>query len=782
MSTIRCQLACLGVALLAATAFAAGVDLADRPVAEVRVRGLDQVPEQLVRNQIRMVAGKPYDAQTVEQDIVRITHLGRFASVRAEVLPRQDGSLQLTYHVQEQPLLSDVQVVGNKALPDAQLLGLTALRAGDPIDPFLIERAVEAIKGAYEDKGFFVTDVTVDDELLEESQILLLRVREGPKVRIKQIEFDGNEAFTSKQLRSKIKSRTHFILLRKGELSREQLSSDAARVRDFYRRRGYLDAEVGRRIRLSPDQDDAVVTFLVREGPRYTVESIEIEGNELFADRQIIQAMSLRPGDVFSLDKLETSQEAVANLYGKIGFVNAHAQISRLFHEDEPRVDLVVDITEGEPYLVGRITTRGNELTQDKVVLREVRGIQPGRRFDRVGVERSEQRLRESSLFNDAKITLLQPHTGPGNKSVRDVLIEVEEANTGSISFGAGVSSDAGIVGAIDMNQRNFDIADFPESPGEFFSGKAFRGAGQRFAITLQPGDERNLYQVSFSEPYLLESDIFLSTRLFYFTREREDWDEERAGGTLALGRRLGDVWTGRLQFRGEQIEIRDIDDEAPVDVFAVEGDSLLTEVGLLISRNTTNSRFFPTRGSLFEVGLSRTGAFGGDFDYTTATAEFRKFWTVDKDFFGRETVLSLRAELGYIIDEDEAPTFERFFAGGHRSFRGFKFRGVGPRGIRNDTGNVGSDPVGGDWMMLLGLEYNFPIYKDFVRGVVFADTGTVEDDLGLNDYRVSLGTGVRLKLPFFGSAPFALDIAVPIVKEETDEERLFSFDLALPF
>ncbi len=144
--------------------------------------------------------------------------------------------------------------------------------------------------------------------------------------------------------------------------------------------------------------------------------------------------------------------------------------------------------------------------------------------------------------------------------------------------------------------------------------------------------------------------------------------------------------------------------------------------------------------------------------------------------------MVSLGLEVGYIFEQDEAPLFEPFNAGGHRSFRGFRFRGVGPRGIRQDTGMLGDDPVGGDWMFLVKLEYNYPIYREVVRGVVFLDTGTVEDDFGFDNYRASLGVGVRLKIPFLGQAPFALDFAVPLLKETGDETQVVSFDLALPF
>ncbi|MCC7192337.1 MAG: BamA/TamA family outer membrane protein [Phycisphaeraceae bacterium] len=793
----------------APSVMAQGVDVRDRPVDDIRIEGLKQVPETLVRNQIRVAKGDPYDPDVVNEDIIRITSLGRFNSVQARVEAQPDGTVILTYVLGEQALLSDVQVVGNKKKKDGELLALVLLRAGDPIDPFLIDRGATEIRRAYEKSGYFVTDVTVDQEALNESGILLYRIREGPKPKIRGIRFENNTAFSDGQLQSKIKSNTYVFIFRKGELSREQLDSDAARVRDFYHERGYLDAQVGRRIDLAPDQRSAVVVFFVQEGQRYTVSSIKVAGNNIFTSEQILETMALKQGDIFSADLLTKTEESLGELYGKLGFIEARVEVKRLFHETEPKVDVIVNLDEGVPYTVGKMSVSGNDLTKDKVILRQVRGMKPGRRFDGTGIKITEQRLTESSLFSKGTVTVLgQPvrtpkaTTSPEETSKiltdeaminrigqpvgspeRDVLVTVEEKNTGSLSFGAGISSDSGVLGAIDLVQRNFDIADFPDSPGEFFSGKAFRGAGQYFGISLQPGNETSRYSVNFREPYLLDSSLFLDTSLFFFTRSRSQYDEERFGGAVGLGQRFGDVWSASIRARGEHVNIENIETDAPVDVFAVEGKNLITSLGFYVARNTTDNAIFPTRGSKWEAGISRTGALGGDFDFTGITTEFRKFWTVDEDFFGRRTVFSSRTEIGYILeDADEVPVFERFYAGGHRSLRGFDFRGVSPRGIRNDTLTLGDDPIGGEFLFIQSFEYNFPVYEDVIRAVFFTDTGTVDTDFNFSKYRVSIGTGIRIKIPFLGQAPFALDVAYPLIKEKEDDIQYFSFDLAVPF
>lgn len=785
------------------------VDLANRPISEVKFTGLQRVKLLLVTNQVRSVKGSPYDPKAVDEDIRRLTHLGQFRSVTAQVMPQKDGSVVLTFVVDELQILVDVRVVGNKHFSDQDILGsqgatawtpgFVVLRGGDGADGFLIDRGMQRVKSEYEKAGFFQAEVSIDKEALAKSNILIHRVREGPRVTIRELRFEGNRSYSADQLDGQVKSEEAVFLFKSGHLSRETLDGDVDRIRQYYRDRGYLEADVGRRIDVSPDEKDAVVTFLIEEGPLYTVSKITIKkwiimGNRfvltedplIFPREQILEQMSLKVGDVFAADKVRQSREGVYNLYGKLGHVDMKLRkddgsegIDRRFLEKEPKVEVIVAVYEARPSVVGKIEIRGNVLTKDNVVLRGLRGLDPGRPFDRQGIELTQRRLRDSRLFEQANVTI----RGETDDPVRDVLIDVKEnPKPGALSFGAAVSSDSGLFGAIDLVQRNFDIADVPDDISELLAGKAFRGAGQFFNISLQPGNEYSNYAVRFREPYLLDTPYSLGVNFRYSDRQREEWDEKRLGGHISIGQSFGDVWQAQVTPRVENVDITDIDADAPVDVFEVEGKSTVTGLEFAVVRDTTDSRIFPTQGNLLEMRFERVGALGGDYDFSKVGAEFRQFWKVDEDFFGRATVLSLRVEASYILDEGEAPIFERFNAGGHKTLRGFEFRGIGPRGIQADTGELGDDPVGGDWLFLAGIEYNWPIYQDVLRGVIFIDSGTVQKDFGFDEYRVSIGAGLRVKLPIFGQVPFALDFAFPLLREDTDEEQYFSFDLAIPF
>ena len=769
------------------SAYAQAIDPEGRLIRDVRIEGLDKTPPQLVKNTLRTAVGKSYRQDRVNDDIRRLTFLGRFDTVVAKVEDNGDGSIDVIFAVTEQSSLLAMRFVGAKRFNNEELLTLVLLRPGDPIDKSLIDRGTRAIELAYGEKGHFAASVSYDEKALEEKRELIYTITEGPRVRVAELRYEGNDVFEDEQLASKVGQETYLWPFLSGYMDRTQLDIDVAAIRKYYQDRGYLNAQVGRRIDLSPRQNRAIVTFEVNEGQQHTVRDIKVRftedgaptNDQLMSEEQIRMVLSLVKGGVYSDDRLADSQEAVRFWYGEIGFINTRVKINRVFDPNQPKVDVIVEIEEGTgPTVVDDIVIIGLTRTDQKVLLRRVRGLEPGRPVNLRGLEDTRRLVRESRWFSSGTITAL----GNEDDLYRSFLIEADEKNTGSFSIGAGLSSDSGVFGAISLEQRNFDINDWPESMDEFLAQRAFLGAGQTFNITLAPGNDISNYSIGFREPYLFESNYFFDINLSAFQAVREDFDEGRIGARTSFGRRLGDIWTGSVSFRFEQIDISAIEPDAPTDVFAVAGESSLSSVGFSLTRSTTDSNITPSRGSRLILGLNQYGAMGGDYDFTRFTAGYSQFWTLDEDFLGRKTILSLKLDTGYIPqDGDDVPLFERFYSGG-RDFRGFAFRGVGPRGIRNDTLLVGDDPVGGRFQFVSRLQYEFPIYSQFIRWAVFTDQGTVQDDFGFDEWRVTVGTGLRLKLPFFGQAPIAVDFGIPVLEEEGDETQILSFSIELPF
>ncbi|MEM1355879.1 MAG: outer membrane protein assembly factor BamA [Planctomycetota bacterium] len=769
------------------TSHAQALEPEGRRIVEVRIEGRQRTTEVQVRNHIRTEPGNAYSQQVIDQDLYRLTELGLFEQVLAGFKINGDGTVDVVFTVIEQPVLTAIRFTGNKHFDQAALLSQVLLLPGDPIDTALIDRAVRAMQKEYEDDGFFAATITYNAELLAERRELAYSIVEGPRVRVVEISYQGNKLVQTGALSNEVSSREYFWPFNDGWLDQNKLNLDVASIRQLYYDRGYLEAQVGRRIEISDRQNRATVVFLIDEGPQYRVNTIRSAftrlgqpiDDQVMSPQQIPMLLELVPGGVFSDEAIRRSERAVAFWYGKLGYIDVDVNIERRINTQTQQVDLVVNIEEGPgATILGKIEVIGNTRTDRRVLLRRIRGLEPGRPLDLQGLQQTRGFVRESIYFNQGTITLL----GEAGDPVRDMLIEVSEKNTGSFNIGAGISSDSGVFGTIGLEQRNFDAADWPESWDEFFAGRAFLGAGQTFNINLSPGNENSNYSIGFREPYIFETDYFFDFQAFAFQSEREDFDEGRLGVRAGVGRRLGDAWSGVVRARVVEVDIDDIEAEAPVDVFDVQGQSLLTSVGFSLTRSRTDSNITPSRGNRLTLGVDQIGVFGGDYDFTRVNVGFAQFWTLDEDFLGRKSILSFRADAGYLLqDADDVPLFERYYAGG-RQFRGFAFRGVGPRGIRNDTLTLGDDPVGGQFQFIARLEYEMPLYDQVVRWAVFTDHGTVQDEFGFDEWRVTVGTGLRFVVPFFGQFPFAIDFAVPLLDEQGDETQIFSFDLNIPF
>lgn len=774
----------------------------NRIVRDITIKGLKVVSEQLVRNQIRTVAGRPLKSETVEGDISRLVRLGRFREVQAKVQPYADQSVAVEFEVAETAVIKDVQASGNRQVSDQDINAEVNILAGTPLDRYQIDRALRKIKDLYLKRGYYQADVTVDEKELEESGILLFRIREGERLRITDIRFEGNAAYGEGLLFPNVKTKTWDFLFNDGALDDNQLDQDIAALISYYKDRGYLDVRVDRQIRPSPDGREAIITFIIEEGPVYTMRSVraELEGEEgfgsgkppvVFSPEQIAGLVTIKVGDVYSQDKIRKSIEAISDAYGQQGYADIRVKRAELRDPNRPEVDLLVLLREGRKYKTGQIVIKGNELTQQGVIRRQLR-VYPERPLNTVAIRESEERLRDVNLFagsrNDGPPPQLtvQPEN-PDDPGYRDVLVTMKETNTGSLSFGAAVSSDAGLVGTIGLNQRNFDVADWPDSLDELISGRAFRGAGQEFNINLSPGTETQNYTVSLTDPYLFESNFSGTIAGGLTSRNYDEYDERRIGGQLSFGRRFGKVWSGQLTTRIQDIDVSNVNDDSILDLQEIEGQNLLTGVGLRLRRSTLNSGIKPSKGTRVDLGIERVGALGGDYNFTKLSASGTAYLTVFEDFVGRKTVLSFRTATQYIPEDvSNVPLFERYFLGG-RELRGFGFRGVSPRGLRpganpGDPPVVSNDPSGGTWSFFLGAELEQPLVQQIISGVVFIDSGTVTTEPGFDDYRVSVGVGVRLYIPQLGPVPLAFDFGFPLRSQPGDDKQLFSFSLDVPF
>lgn len=749
--------------------------LAGRNVEQVRVQGNVQTSPAVILNAVRTREGEPLDPLTVEEDYQRIFRLRRFSNVEAKVEPTETGGVVVVFIVTEQRTITAISFLGNVALSTNLIRDAVDVRPGESVDRFRIALGRQNIERLYRDRNFPFASVEVDEERLASAGELVYMIVEGPNVRIRKVSFPGNQSFEKGTLMKQIRTRSWIFVFRNGRLDFDQIEDDVGALRRFYESKGFFDVRVGRRLRFSPDLSQVQVDFVIDEGKRYEIAELRFEGVTAIDLEKLKPELRLREGDFYDREIEQRDIRQMVKAYSPFGFIfqppgadapnPEYLTISpqTVFRPEAGKLDLVYRVNEGRPFRIGRILVKGNAQSMDKLVLREMR-MQPGELFNSSELAAAVDRLRLTPYFSNASATPVGD-----DPNYRDVLIEVQERQFRSFNIGAGINSNGGIGANLSFEHRNFDIGQVPSSFGDLFTDRAFTGAGQRFRVSLEPGTEFSSASILFSEPYLFDSPYSFTNEYYLRDRIRDDWRETRMGGRVTIGRRL-DFQNGiAFTVRGEDVRIYDIDDKplrAP-EVLELNGHSFLSTYTLSFTRGTTDRGILPGRGYTFRVS-TEVAAPPGEFDFVKVSSSYDQYFTLYEDLLDRRTIFSFHADAGYIFGT--APFFERFYAGGIGSIRGFRFRGVSPRSGLED------DAVGGDFALTVSGEVSYPLVGEFLRGVVFVDSGTVERDFEIKSYRVSTGAGVRLYLPFFGQAPFALDFATPLVKDRLDETQIISF------
>ncbi len=743
-----------------------------RVIERVEFQGLSSVDAAYLQGVVRIAAGATWNRDEIAAACARLAGTGKFEGNPFAEAHEEDGKLVLVFVVQERPFVTGVDIVGNEKYKTADLLKEIEISTGSPISEYLINQARQQIIRKYKEGGYYHVTVDVDSDVLKNERRVLLRISEGPRVKVRKILFEGNTAFTDITLRSKIETSTYIWLFRTGAFDDETAERDVASLKKWYVDRGYLNVRVGYRIELAENQSDLTLIFQIEEGLLHTIKSIQFIGNIIYDNDRLASVMQSAVGMPIDADILKSDRDKILAEYGREGYIYAEVTTTHVFDEEDGYVNLTVQISEHEQYRFGRIVIRGNERTKDKVVRRELR-FYPEQLYNTVEAKAAEQRLVETRLFSEATITP-QGET-PG---VRDALVDVTEAETATILFGVGVTSNSGLVGSISIEQRNFDLFDWPRSTGELFKGKAFRGAGQVLRLQFEPGTELTRGRIEFREPYLLDQDLGLGLGGYIFERGRDEYDERRIGFYASLDKRIREGllkgWAAELASRFESVKISSVDWLAAKDIREAEGTGFLTSLKGTLVRDRTDSAWLPSKGNKIKGSWEQVGALGGDWFFGKATGEYEHYFTLYKDTFDRKHILQFGTTISQIFGD--APVFERFYGGGIGSIRGFEFRGISPReGIRDDR-------VGGDFMLLTNAEYSFPVVGQTVRGVTFLDMGTVEKDFGITTWRASVGFGARIYIKYFGPIPLAFDLAFPIAKDSDDDTQIFNFSFGTTF
>jgi outer membrane protein insertion porin family len=815
------------LAAFGAISFASGPDAAalQSPVAsspartaegavirEVRFQGETRLTPELLALQVKTRAGARWSSRIGDDDLKALAvKFQVWASV--ELLPIEGGQVDVVFTLTQVPSVSRVLFKGNRELDEEELRAALDLSENNALPASTVAGdglavLVYQLEDHYRGEGYLFVEITPNVTRQGDERVLEFDILEGPEVSVDELDFIGLEHFEPGHLRDLMKtSRSLWFFTQTYKPA--ELEDDIVQIEQFLIDEGWLDARVAVES-VTPDRSAGEVDILVRidQGPRYVVRKVEFAGNEQFTSEELSALVRMTPGSPYRQTIYRKDRGRILKHVRHLGFVRAEMPmrpIEGFSAGDGAQVDVTYRLVEDERKRVRDVRVVGNQNTRDDVIRREL-DLHPGDRFDGDEMLAAEDRLRASGFFIDSRGLPLAwvENERTDDPHAEDIVMKVEDGTAGLFTLFGGVASGQGFFVGTDLTIDNFDATDFPSSPSamfpEFLDQRAFHGAGQRLRLRANPGNRYSNYLVQFTEPYLTgprQNPVFMDMNFHLREYRSRYYDQETVGGEFSIGKRISRRQSVAVSLRQDRIVIDHIVARAdPIeDLLAVEGGSSVRGLGVDWEFRAFDSLRNPTDGYRLNAGAESVGGLlGAQYDLWKATAGAEWLIPLLENEEEQRHVLSFRSALAVARpfgDTDDVPLFERWFAGGPATFlqgRGFEFRGIGP--------HDGDFSVGGDAGWVINTEYIFPLYdiyeprlrenQPFLRGVVFVDQGMLEDswgDLQGGKWRVALGVGLRIKIPFqMFSAPLELYYGVPIEKAREDERESFQINFSTRF
>lgn len=746
-------------------------------ISEVKIRqiGEVQVDEGTAKEMIFLQEGMEFDALKAAVDVKTLLNSERYSKVNSICEFVSQDKVVLIYEIEGRyRLMSSPVFNGIEHLSSTQAINASGIDKGSYIDQHIVDAAAIKVRKEYNSDGFrdcIVTGKFIKLSDTSEYVEVHFDVVEGEKTKYARIEFTGNTAISGSDLRRYSGQRSFwnpvgwFGKKRVSDFDLELLRSDALKQ---YHELGYLDAKISAPNKVQTN-NVVYISFDVDEGDMYTVGKVEFKGMKLFQPNMMASTLPLQQGAIATSTIIDETKKYVLDSYSALGYIDTKVEIVEIPNSltDKPVMDFLISVVESEKIMVQDIVIRGNARTLDKVIRRELL-LNPGDVYSGVNLERSIRRLNNLGYFSDVSYTDLD--TDVPNE--RDLIIEVEEKGTGSVMVGCGYSSVDHLTGFFEISESNFDL----------FNWGKFRGAGQKARLSISASSDNTDVEASFTEPWLMDKRLALNLEGYYRTREYSEYDQTRAGGSIGLSKHV--PWVGRigLFYNIEQVSLDNFLEgdyyfaDYPDKIFKYSDEDdkyLLGSLKLSWTYDTRNNPMIPTSGTrAVAFGKLYNSAFGSDYDMYELDFNFRNYQTLP---WGHVVSLYAHAKVVDSFGDDVIPIGNRYFLGGGRETRGYKYRDIGPKLLPCDTeSGKRHRPYGGQTFLSASVEYTIPL-TSMLRFATFYDVGNVwEDpyDFDFSEYAHSVGLGLRIDVPGF---PVRLDFAHSL-GEDDDYTRTDTF------
>jgi outer membrane protein insertion porin family len=701
-------------------------------VKDIRVEGLQRTEPGTVFSYLPVKVGELMTEAKAQAALRALFATGFFRDVRLEV--ENDVLVVL---VEERPAIAQVDFSGMKAFQPDQLrtvLRELGLAEGRIFDRAVLDGAEQELKRQYLSRGYYAAEVQTTVTPLERNRVgINFAVTEGDVAKIRSINIVGAQAFREKDLLDQFVLRTPGWLTwytKHDQYSKQRLAADLESLKSYYQNRGYLDFNIeSTQVSITPDKNDIYITINITEGEKYTVSDVQLAGQMLLPREELQKLVRVKPGDVFSRERLAESTKAITDRLGNEGYAFANANAVPQVDKDKKTVAFTILIDPGRRVYVRRISVAGNTKTRDEVIRREMRQLE-GAYYDASKIQLSRTRIDRTQYFKEVTVETQPVADSPDQV---DVNFTVEEKPTGSVMVGLGFSTVDQLVLSASVTQPNIF------------------GSGKFVSLQINTGKVNTVYALSYLNPYFTVDGV--SQGFDLYSREVDasslsvgNYVTDTLGAGIKFGYPLTETDNVQLGLVAEDVSLTTFP-ESPtqyldfVNQFGSDYTYLSGTLGW--SRDRRDSAIQPSRG----VMAKASGELGvGDLEFYKLYASYQWYYPLT-----RAVTLMLNGELGYAdgYGGKPLPFFKNFYAGGPGSVRGFKAASLGPQ---DSSGNV----LGGNRKVVGNAELMFPLpgagFDKSMRLSAFVDAGWVYgqgEKLDLGELRYSAG------LAFFWVSPF---------------------------
>jgi outer membrane protein insertion porin family len=720
-----------------------------KPIARIEFNGNRKIESGAIQQVITSKEGKLLSEADLSEDIKAIYRMGYFDDVSASTKDSPEGII-LTFNMIEKPSISEIKINGYKELNKEDIDGVLTFKVHQTLNPEKIKESIEKIKALYDNKGYYNAEIKESIEKSEQKDVrVVLNIRENERLYVREISFEGNKAFTDKELKGIMKLEEwgifHFIT-DSGLLKKEELKQDVDKIHAFYLNNGYVNAQVGEPV-ITFDKEWIYVKIPIIERKPFRVGKIAITGDLLKTPREdLLKNLKIGKRDFYDREAIIKDMEYLTQVCNDEGYAYADVNPQTSVNEREQKVDITYNITKGNLVYFNRITITGNTKTRDKVIRREL-SIAEGDLYSNSNMKKSYTELNKLHYFDEIDF---QSEKGPSD-NLTDVGIHVKEKPTGMFSIGAGYSAVDGAVITGQISQQNL------------------LGRGQTLSVRASLGQKTTQYEISFVEPWLFDIPLWTKLDVWDYTRTYDAYDLDTYGVGVTFGYPIWKYVTGYAGYKLSMNDVTNINPYSSSYVLAQEGNTLTSQLSFTLTADTTDDPMFPSSGSKNTASIDYAGGLlGGQTGFTRYSVSSGWFFPMPLD-----TVFSVRGRGGYINSNNgqDIPIYERFYLGGISTLRGL--RSVGPVDPFTD------DVIGGTTMLCFNTEVIFPLIKSAgLKGVIFFDTGNAWDSgYHLGDMRRTTGAGVRWYSPI---GPLRLEYGYVLDRREGEPAGRWEFTVGM--